>query len=336
MIDSIATKILYACTDKHIISDVQQFKDILLMELEKYNITEKENAVATYDERINYGYQMFFVAKTVEGLSKNSLKYYKTVIDDFIKCAGKTIDKITADDARYVLACKKRDGRSNTTLNNIRHVMSSFYTFLTNENYVLKNPISAVKTIKEEKRIKKPFSAIDVELIRDACRSFKNEIEIKRNLAIVEALLSTGCRVSELTSIKINDIDFGRGKCTVLGKGNKERVVFFNDASLLRINEYLEKRNDSNEYLFVSSRYKEGGITAGAIERLIRLIGQRAGVENCHPHRFRRTMACNAMKKGMPIEQIQTLLGHENIATTKIYLCIDTDNLSVEHRKYLG
>lgn len=336
MINTIANEVAYRCLDNNIINDIDKFKEILVLVLNEYSISKKETSVAVYDENISKGYNMFFVTKRVEGLSDNSLKYYKTVINDFILSVQKPLGDVTPDDIRYMLACKKRDGKSNVTLNNIRHVISSFYTFLVNEGYVLKNPMSAVKVVKEEKVIKKPFSPIEIEKIFDACRSYKNELQAKRNVAIVEAFLSTGCRVSELCSIKINDVDFRKGECVVRGKGNKERMVFFNDKSILRISEYIECRSDNNEYLFVGLRKPFKQINKNTVESVIREIGDKAQVSDCHPHRFRRTMACNAMKKGMPIEQIQALLGHERIETTKIYLCIDTDNLAVEHKKYLG
>lgn len=336
MINQIANEVAYRCFDNGIINDIDKFKDVLILTLNDYSITRKENAVAVYDENINKGYKMFFITKKVEGLSDNSLKYYKIVIDDFIMSSGKTIENITADDVRYILACKKKDGKSDVTLNNIRRVMSSFYTFLVNEDYVSKNPMSNVKAIKEKKTVKKPFSPMEIEKILDVCRNHGNELQIKRNVAMVETFLSTGCRVSELCSIKINDMDFRKGECIITGKGNKERTVFFNDKSILRLSEYLEYRQDNNEYLLTTLKKPFGKLNKTTVERAIHDIGQKAGVTNCHPHRFRRTMACNAMKKGMPIEQIQALLGHESIETTKIYLCIDTDNLAVEHKKYLG
>ena len=153
---------------------------------------------------------------------------------------------------------------------------------------------------------------------------------------MIECFLSTGCRVGEISSIKIEDVDFRKGECIVHGKGNKERKVFFNDRSILRLSEYIDYRKDNCEYLFCSIKKPFKRLNVGGVETNIRNIGEKAGVTNCHPHRFRRTMACNALKKGMPIEQIQALLGHENIETTKVYLCIDTDKLAVEHNRYLG
>lgn len=155
-------------------------------------------------------------------------------------------------------------------------------------------------------------------------------------VAMIECFLSTGCRVGEISSIKIEDVDFRKGECIVHGKGNKERKVFFNDRSILRLSEYIDYRKDNCEYLFCSIKKPFQRLNVGGVETNIRNIGEKAGVTNCHPHRFRRTMACNALKKGMPIEQIQALLGHENIETTKVYLCIDTDKLAVEHNRYLG
>ena len=249
---------------------------------------------------------------------------------------NKPLDRITADDIRYLLAYKKRDGRSNTTLNNIRRVLCSFFKFLVNDDYIVKDPMLNIDVVRQEKTVKKPFSPIELEKILDVCRNDKNELARRRNIAMIESFLSTGCRVGEISSIKIEDVDFRKGECIVHGKGNKERKVFFNDRSILRLSEYIDYRKDNCEYLFCSIKKPFKRLNVGGVETNIRNIGEKAGVANCHPHRFRRTMACNAMKKGMPIEQIQALLGHENIETTKVYLCIDTDKLAVEHNRYLG
>lgn len=335
MIDRIANEVAIQCMDCGIITDIRQFKDILVMALNNYTVSPKEKAIAVYDD-LSKGYQMFFVTKKVKGLSDKSLKYHKCVIDDAMIRINKPLDRITADDIRYLLACKKRDGRSNTTLNNIRRVLCSFFKFLVNDDYIVKDPMLNIDVVRQEKVVKKPFSPIELEKILDVCRNDKNELARRRNVAMIECFLSTGCRVGEISSIKIEDVDFRKGECIVHGKGNKERKVFFNDRSILRLSEYIDYRKDNCEYLFCSIKKPFQRLNVGGVETNIRNIGEKAGVTNCHPHRFRRTMACNALKKGMPIEQIQALLGHENIETTKVYLCIDTDKLAVEHNRYLG
>ena len=311
MIDRIANEVAIQCMDCGIITDIRQFKDILVMALNNYTVSPKEKAIAVYDD-LSKGYQMFFVTKKVKGLSDKSLKYYKCVIDD-------AMIRI-----------------SNTTLNNIRRVLCSSFKFLVNDDYIVKDPMLNIDVVRQEKVVKKPFSPIELEKILDVCRNDKNELARRRNVAMIECFLSTGCRVGEISSIKIEDVDFRKGECIVHGKGNKERKVFFNDRSILRLSEYIDYRKDNCEYLFCSIKKPFQRLNVGGVETNIRNIGEKAGVTNCHPHRFRRTMACNALKKGMPIEQIQALLGHENIETTKVYLCIDTDKLAVEHNRYLG
>lgn len=222
MIDRIANEIAIQCLDCGIITDIGRFKDILVMRLNDYTITPKEKTLAVYDD-LSKGYKMFFITKKVKGLSEKSLKYYKCVIDDAMISLNKPLDKITADDIRYLLACKKRDGRSNATLNNIRRVLCSFFKFLVNDDYIAKDPMLNIDVIKQKKVVRKPFSPIEIEKILDVCRNEKNELAKRRNIAMIECLLSTGCRVGELSSVKIEDVDFRKGECVVLGKGNKER-----------------------------------------------------------------------------------------------------------------
>ena len=210
MIDRIANEVAIQCMDCGIITDIRQFKDILVMALNNYTVSPKEKAIAVYDD-LSKGYKMFFVTKKVKGLSDKSLKYYKCVIDDAMIRINKPLDRITADDIRYLLACKKRDGRSNTTLNNIRRVLCSFFKFLVNDDYIVKDPMLNIDVVRQEKVVKKPFSPIDLEKILDVCRNDKNELARRRNIAMIECFLSTGCRVGEISLIKIEDVDFRKG-----------------------------------------------------------------------------------------------------------------------------
>lgn len=317
--------------------DLQCFQLILSSVLGEYNITEKENAIVPYNERLNRGYQMYFVAKKIEGLSDRSLKYYKTVIDNFYKFTSKSIDAVTTDDIRYYLAIKQtREGVSEVTADNERRVLNGYFSWLCAEEYINKNPCFPIKCIKRKKKVKHAFSDSEIEKIKEACLRTEKSLERKRNIAIVETLLSTGCRVGELTTMKIADIDFNKNSIVVLGKGKKERRVFFNDKAILRIKEYLEERNGvGDDYLFVSldSPYRQ--LRISGVEIVIRNIGLTAGVKECHPHKFRRTAATIALRRGMRVTDIQRMLGHESLETTRIYLDLDDSDLEVQHRKFM-
>lgn len=282
MIDRIANEVAIQCMDCGIITDIRQFKDILVMALNNYTVSPKEKAIAVYDD-LSKGYQMFFVTKKVKGLSDKSLKYYKCVIDDAMIRINKPLDRITADDIRYLLACKKRDGRSNTTLNNIRRVLCSFFKFLVNDDYIVKDPMLNIDVVRQEKTVKKPFSPIDLEKIFDVCRNDKNELAKRRNVAMIECLLSTGCRVGEISSIKIEDVDFRKGECIVHGKGNKERKVFFNDRSILRLSEYIDYRKDNCEYLFCSLKKAVPKIKCGRCRNECKKYRQKSRCSKLSP-----------------------------------------------------
>lgn len=314
-----------------------EFQRILSSVLGEYNITEKENALIPYNERLNRAYQMFFVAKKIEGLSDRSLKHYKTNIDNFFNFIPKAIDEITTDDIRYYIATKQmNNGISEVTANNIRLVLSSFFAWMTQEGYINKNPTLSLKSIKKKRKVKHAFTDSEIEKLKETCLAIEQPLKRKRSIAIVETLLSTGCRVGELTTIKIADIDFNKKSVVVLGKGNKERRVFLNDKAILRIREYLEERGENgDEYLFVSVDEPYEKLNISGVEILIRKLGKQAGIVECHPHKFRRTAATTAMKRGMNIIDIQRMLGHENLDTTKIYLDLDDGNLEYQHRKFM-
>lgn len=337
MIGKITIDLVEKC--RGFISDenLQHFQYILSLVLGEYNITEKEQALVPYNEKLNRAYQMFFVAKKIEGLSDRTLKCYKTTVDNFLSFTSKAIDEITTDDVRYYLATKQmRDGVSEVTANNIRLALSAFYSWLNCEGYIIGNPVRSVKKIKARKTVKHAFTDNEIEKIKEVCLTTQKTIERKRNIAIVETLLSTGCRVGEITTIKISDVDFNNKSVVVIGKGNKERRVFLNDKSVLRIKEYLDERNGTgDEYLFVSVDSPYERLKVSGVEIIIRELGKQAGVEKCHPHKFRRTAATTAMKRGMNIIDIQRMLGHESLDTTKIYLDYDESSVELQHRRFM-
>lgn len=312
--------------------DPDLVSNTLYFELNGYDIVEqRKNEIVEYSQSEDQkATQMFFVSKKVEGLSDRTLKYYKNVLTKFASVIVKPLKEITSTDIRYYIAYRIQESNiSKCTQNNERRVISTFFAWLTAEEYILRNPTLSVKKIKQEKRVKKPFSEEELELIRKACKNLKET-------AIVEFLYSTGCRCSEMADLRIENIDINSGKLVVFGKGAKEREVFINAKCKIALSEYLESRGNLKAGpLFESQTYKGESMKVAGIEICIRGLGKRAGVENCHPHRFRRTTATTALNRGMPIDQVQQMLGHEDIKTTTIYAITDKENLQSAHRKFV-
>lgn len=314
-----------------------KIKTILFCELGNFNIEEKEPCkdIVQYDDDMK-GYTMFFVAKKVEGLSEKSLKYYKCVIDMFLKKVPKKISQYTTDDVRYYLALREMDDKvSPATADNERRILNCFFGWLSEEEYVRKNICSQIKQIKKPKKKKKAFTEIEVAKIKDACIKIEKSIERQRAIALIEFLLSTGCRVNEISTLKKEDIDLETRTAVVFGKGSKERTVYLNQISKMRLQEYFNARTDNSEYAFCSLNKPYPKLNVSGIEIIIRNIGKTAGVKNCHPHRFRRTMATVAIKKGMSLVDVQRMLGHESLDTTKIYLDLDDTDLRYQHEKFM-
>lgn len=310
--------------------DSKLLQDILYVELNNYDIVETtKNEVVEYNQSENQrAYQMFFISKKVEGCTDKTIKYYGDVLGMFTRTIVKPFTKITTNDLRYYLAMRStQDKISKVTQDNERRILSSFFVWLTANEYIDKNPMLPIKAIKKEKRIKKPFSEDELELIRNAYRT-------EKEAAVVEFLYSTGCRAGELVDLRIEDLDLNSGKVLVFGKGEKEREVFVGAKCKLALKQYLSSRgNPTSGPLFHSSR--GGALKYAGIEEIIKKVGKRAGVENCHPHRFRRTTATTALNRGMPLEQVQMMLGHENIATTTIYAISDKASLQYNHKRYV-
>ncbi|RHO63365.1 integrase [Parabacteroides sp. AF48-14] len=306
--------------------------------LKDYDLTKKETAIVLYDDTDKTIYQKFFVAKAVEGLSPNSLTYYGTILSCFLNKVGKHIKEITTEDVRLYLAYKKIEKSSDNTLNNIRRVMNSFFNWCVEEELIGRNPVSRIKGVRQVKKIRNPLSEDEMEKLR-------YEAKTKRNKAIIEFLFSTGCRVSEMIGVNREDVNLLDGQIEVLGKGKKYRVVYLSSRCKLALKEYLESRNDDIEALFISdwdgmngaiaSNMKPCRISKSAVESMLRSLGKRVGIKNVHPHRFRRTAATTALKRGMPIEQVQRMLGHESIQTTTIYAQSTNNELKLNHEKYI-
>ncbi len=273
---------------------------------------------------------MFLSAKDIEGCSKRTIKYYKDIIEKFLSNIGKSIKEITTDDIRLYLAYYKENSNCNTvTMDNLRRVFSSFFAWLENEDYIIKSPVRRIHKVKTAVTVKETFSDENIEKMRDNCSNI-------RELAIIELLLSTGMRVGELVNLNIEDLNIEDRSCVVLGKGNKQREVYFDARTKIHLKQYLSTRTDDNRALFVSKIRPYNRITISTIETLIRQLGKDLNIKKAHPHKFRRTMATMAIDKGMPIEQVQKLLGHTKIDTTMHYAMVNQANVKFSHRKFIG
>ena len=280
------------------------------------------------DEFNNDLLEKFVEIKTLEGLSENTLYAYKGQIKNFLTFYTGPLTHVTSDDIKEYLFYKQDECEcSKVTLDNTRRFLHTFFRTLTLEGLIKSNPVQKVPTIKTEKRLKKPFTNIEIIHMRDS-------IDSLRDKAIFELLLSSGVRVSECSNIKVNDLNFKENSFYVIGKGNKERKVYFSDEAKVAIQKYLTTRSDDNPALFVSINSPYNKLDKGAIENIIRRIGEGVGVK-AHPHKFRRTMASNALKRGVPIEHVQKLLGHNSIDTTTIYAITDDSQVNHAHKKYI-
>lgn len=326
-------------------ADWNDITNELVVILDDYDIKPAERALVVRDETINETlFQKFLIGKAVAGCSKRTLEQYKSSIRRFLDKVQKNIPDITTDDIRLYLALRQtRDKISKSYADTELRYLRSLFNYLTVEELIPKNPTAKITKIKSEKKQKKAFSDIEIEQIRGACQN-------NRERAIVELLLSTGCRVSELVQIRLDDIN--NDEVLVHGKGNKERIVYLNAKALYVLREYLKERKDNNPYLFPkgiwnSTRkiradwYKhpeciqEGHNDTGTIEQFARKVGKKVGILNCHPHRFRRTCATMALSRGMSLVQVSKMLGHENLATTEIYLDIHQEEIAAAHKKYV-
>lgn len=273
---------------------------------------------------------LFIAAKRVEGCSEKSLKYYSVTISTMLQEVGKEIRHILTDDLRlYLTEYQAKRDSSKVTIDNIRRILSSFFSWLEDEDYILKSPVRRIHKVKTTASIKEIYTDEELELMRDNSESV-------RDLAIIDLLASTGMRVGEMVLLNREDIDFTERECIVLGKGDKERPVYFDARTKLHLRQYLDERCDENPALFVSLKAPYNRLNIGGVEVRIREMGQKLGIKKTHPHKFRRTLATTAIDKGMPIEQVQRLLGHQRIDTTMMYAQVKQNNVKIAHRKYVG
>ena len=272
----------------------------------------------------------FLSAKEIEGCSQKTITYYKNTIVKMLDEVNLKIENIATDDLRkYLSDYKNQSNVSKSTIDNIRRVLSSFFSWLEDEDYIVKNPVRRIHRIKTKNAVKEVLSDENFEVLRDNCNNI-------RDLAIIELLASTGIRVGELVNLNINDVSFNERECLVLGKGESERIVYFDAKTKIHLQKYLESRDDDNPALFVSLRKPHNRIGIIGVEKRMRKLGRVSNIKKVHPHKFRRTMATKAIDKGMPIEQVQRLLGHVQIDTTMQYAMVNQSNVKIAHKKFIG
>lgn len=313
------------------IKQTENLKLTLVKCFSKYDILLKEKEKQQDNVENNKLTEKFLAAKKIEGCSENTIEYYKSIIFKMTLEVEKPVKNITTEDLRaYLSEYKEQNNSSLTTIDNMRRIYSSFFSWLEDENYIVKSPARRIHKIKTAKTIKNTFTDENIEEMRDLC---KNDI---RNLVLVELLLSTGMRVGELVKLNRNDINFEERSCIVLGKGNKQREVYFDAKTKIHLEKYLSSRNDDEEALFVSKNAPHQRLSISGIELIIRNMGKNINIDRAYPHKFRRTLATMAIDKGMPIEQVQKLLGHVKIETTMHYAMVNQNNVKISHRKYIG
>lgn len=323
IIQEILCKMLPALDNEQI----ELLKTTLETELAGKNIIiTEENIIAREVDYIG----LFITSKRIEGCSEKTLSYYESTIRKMHDYIGKRACNITTEDLRGYLSYYQIERKAGkVTIDNIRRILSSYYAWLEDEDYVLKSPVRRIHKIKTTKVVKDTYTDEELEMMRDNCST-------KRDLAIIDMLASTGMRVGELVTLDKDDINFNERECVVLGKGDKERIVYFDARTKIHLSEYLESRTDNCPALFVSLNNPTSRITINSVEVRLRELGKELGLSKVHPHKFRRTLATTAIDKGMPIEQVQTLLGHQKIDTTMQYAMVKQQNVKTSHRKYIG
>ena len=292
--------------------------------------TFAENEVAKANISNDEFLKMFLAAKRIEGCSERTIRYYETTVQHLLAKIETSVRKITTEEIRqYLSDYQKWNNCSNVTIDNVRRNISSFFSWLEEEDYILKSPMKRIHKIRTKTVVKNVISDEGIEQLRDNCKE-------KRDLAIIDLLYSTGIRVGELVNLNIDDIDFEGRECVVYGKGDKERRVYFDAKAKVHLKEYIEGRTDDNKALFVTLDAPYDRLKISGVEIRLRSLGRKLNLERIHPHKFRRTMATRAIDKGMPIEQVQKILGHSQIDTTMQYAMVNQNNVKTAHQKYLS
>ena len=308
-----------------------ELKEVLSHCFHQVEVTERQRPAVGQNDNSQFSLlYKFTAAKRIEGCSEKSLKYYEATIMRLLATVGKAVSKITTEDLREYLAEFLQERKSSkVTIDNLRRIFASFFGWLENEDYILKSPVRRIHRIKTDKTIKEALTDEGLELVRDACVQ-------KRDLALIDLLASTGMRVGELVKLNRADINFQERECVVFGKGNSERMVYFDARTKNHLLNYLAGRTDDNPALFVALNRPHNRLMIGGVGTRVRRIGTQAALPKVHPHKFRRTLATRAIDKGMPIEQVQKLLGHVKIETTMHYALVNQANVKNAHRKFIG
>jgi len=306
--------------------NINQMKKLQETLFSVFSDRKTETVETSNEEYMN----MFIAAKKIEGCSDRTVQYYSITISHLLNCVSTPIRKINTDEIRsYLVNYQKINNCSNVTVDNVRRNLSSFFSWLEEEDYILKSPMRRIHKIKTKKAVKEVISDEVIEKLRDNCAEL-------RDLAMIDLLYSTGIRVGELVRLNISDLNFEQRECIVFGKGDKERRVYFDAKSKLHLQEYINSRTDDNPALFVTLNAPHKRLKISGVEIRIRSLGRKLGFEKIHPHKFRRTMATRAIDKGMPIEQVQKILGHSQIDTTMQYAIVNQDNVKTSHRKFIA
>ena len=305
------------------ITQMKYLQGVLIKRLEEVHEEQESTSNITYLTK-------FISAKRIEGCSERTIQYYKKSIEKMLSIIEQPIMQITTEALRdYLITYQSLNNCSNSTLDNMRRNLSSFFSWLEEEDYILKNPVRRIHKIRMASTIKKTITDENIEIIRDGCKTL-------RDLAMVDLLYTTGMRVGELVNLNIDDVDFQERICIVYGKGAKERRVYFDAETKIHLQNYIASRIDNNDALFVALLKPHIRIKINGVEIRIRELGKSLGMNEIYPHKFRRTMATRAIDKGMPIEQVQKLLGHKQIDTTMQYAIVNQTNVRNSYKKYIG
>ncbi len=307
---------------------LSKLRNVLNMAFE--NVTMESASESTESTLQASDIDAFISAKRVEGCSEKTLKYYRQTIETMVSTLGKAPEQITTTDLRcYLTEYQSTRQSSRVTIDNIRRILSSFFSWLEDEDYIIKSPARRIHKVKTAKVVKETYTDEELEKMRDHCDSI-------RDLAMIDLLASSGMRVGEMVTLNREDINFAERECVVLGKGSKERIVYFDARTKIHLQSYLSFRRDNDPALFVTLRAPHKRLKIGGVESRLRKLGSQLQISKVHPHKFRRTLATTAIDKGMPIEQVQQLLGHQKIDTTLHYAMVKQQNVKAAHRKYIG
>ena len=330
MKEKLILEISNAMTDILSVEQLAKLNGVLLKTISKYTVSMGEQQAPSLATSNDTLLQAFLSAKQVEGCSQPTIRYYRNTIKQLADNMPMRFTDYTTEDIRaYLAVFQQKHNATKVTVDNVRRIFSSFFSWLEEEDFILKNPVRRIHKVKTGTQVREVLSDESLESIRDTCNH-------PRDLAMIDLLASTGMRVGELVKLNREDINFTERECVVFGKGNKQRIVYFNARTKIHLQQYLNERSDQNEALFVSLNNPQKRLQISGVEVRLRKIGREANVPRVHPHKFRRTLATMAIDKGMPVEQVQKLLGHVKIDTTMHYAMVSQNNVKLSHRRFIS